>query len=117
MRPVTIFLPVVAAAALATVCSAGCGSPPEHSAETEEVALVHTQHASFDVEGMTCASCEVSIKLALKRIEGVTEVTADADAGRASATFDPDRTDPLALAAAITRLGYEATVRGTEGRE
>ncbi len=112
MRLVTLLLPLLATVALVGVCSVGCGSSSDSAAAKGEVALANTQHADFDVEGMTCASCEVSIKVALKKIEGVAEVTADAEAGRAGATFDPERTDPVALAAAITKLGYTATVRG-----
>ena len=112
MRPTTLLLPVLAAVALAAVCSVGCGSSSDPAAAKGGVELANTQQADFDVEGMTCASCEVSIKVALKKIEGVVEVTADANAGRAGATFDPERTDPVALAAAITKLGYTATVRG-----
>ena len=65
----------------------------------------------LSIEGMTCASCEVSIKMALKKVEGVVEVSADAEAGSAHAKFDPTKTDGSALAAAITKLGYAATVR------
>lgn len=109
MRRSTFLLPLALSAALAATC-VGCTSA-DGPAPTGDAVLANAEAVDFDVEGMTCASCEVSIKMALKKVEGVVEVSADAEAGSAHAKFDPTKTDGAALAAAITKLGYAATVR------
>lgn len=115
MRRSSRFLPLVLVAGLVGVLGAGCGAPTDGSMAAEEVAAVEGEVIDFDVQGMTCASCEVSIKLALRKVNGVVDASADAEAGSASARFDPARTNGAALAAAITRLGYPATVRAAAG--
>lgn len=107
----TFFLPLALSAALAAAACLGCGPSADGPAAEGGAVLAHAEDVDFDVEGMTCASCEVSIKVALKKVEGVVEVSADAEAGTAHAKFDPTKTDGIALAAAITKLGYSATVR------
>lgn len=111
MRPrhlTSILMAVLLAGALP-----GCG--PDAQPAGENAAAIEAATVDFDVQGMTCASCEVSIKLALKKIDGVVDVSADAEAGTARATFDPSRTDGPTLAAAISKLGYAATVHAEEG--
>ena len=101
-------------AALLAGAVLGCGSSTA-PALSEAAVAIDTNTVDFDVQGMTCASCEVSIKLALKKVEGVVDVSADAEGGTARVTFDPSRTDGPTLAAAITRLGYPAAVHAADG--
>lgn len=98
-----IVLAVAAAAALATVLSvAACG-------ERSERAPSSAAEATFSVKGMHCASCPVTVRTAAKRLDGVYEARVDADQGRAWASYDPARTSPAAIAAAITDAGYAST--------
>lgn len=64
--------------------------------------------ATFDVPGMTCASCNVTVKLAAEGVDGVAEARADFEKKRAWVEYDPGKTTPAVIAAAITRSGYEA---------
>ena len=112
MRRSIPFIPLLFATALAATACSGCGNASDDGAPgSESAAVVNAEVVDFDVEGMTCASCEVSIKMVLEKVDGVIEVSADADAGSAQARFDPAKTDATVLAAAITKLGYAATVR------
>jgi mercuric ion binding protein len=75
------------------------------AAETE-------QTATFDVPGMTCALCPVTVRKAMEGVAGVRSVTVDFDARTATVVFDPARTTIEAIAAASANAGYPAVVRG-----
>lgn len=79
-------------------CSKSVEPPPASAAE-----------AAFAVEGMTCASCSVTVRAAAKRIDGVYDARADSDRGRAWVSYDAERTTPSAIASAITEAGYKET--------
>jgi mercuric ion binding protein len=66
--------------------------------------------ATLGVEHMTCATCPITVRKALSQVPGVAESTVDMKAKTATVTFDPARTTPEVLAAAITRAGFPAKV-------
>jgi len=100
---------VLGALYVSTVCAA-CGA----SEPSAEVLAAATQTANFKVEGMTCASCQVTVRTAVGKLDGIGTVEVDVDAGTATVAFDPDRTTASAIAEAITGSGYKAIVT-TEG--
>lgn len=61
------------------------------------------------VEGMTCSGCEQRIGTALRRVDGVREVSADHATGEVAVRFDPNTTGPDAVRERITMAGF--TVR------
>lgn len=75
------------------------------AAETE-------QTATFDVPGMTCALCPVTVRKAMEGVAGVKSVAVDFDARTATVVFDPAKTTIEAIAAASANAGYPAVVRG-----
>lgn len=82
-----------------------CGNAP-----SPEAVAAATSEASFTVTGMTCSSCEVTIKTAVNNVDGVGSVQVDSDAGTAVVTFDPDKVSASDIAKAITATGYNAVV-------
>lgn len=60
---------------------------------------------TITVEGMSCGHCEQTVEAALREVAGVTDATADREAGRASVDGDADVT---ALVAAVEDAGYAA---------
>lgn len=90
---------------IGTGCSLGVSAP---SAPIS----TQTTQTSLRIEGMTCASCETSIKIALSKLDGVSLVEVDYDTKSASVEHDPSLTSAQALAEAVTGLGYETTVVG-----
>jgi copper chaperone CopZ len=62
--------------------------------------------ATFKVEGMTCVSCETTIKLALQRTPGVRRTEVSYDRGEAVVEYDPQKTNHNKLRDAINRTGY-----------
>jgi len=66
----------------------------------------------FDVPGMTCALCPVTVKAAMSAVEGVQSVEIDFDARIALVVFDPSITDAATIARASEQAGYPATAQG-----
>lgn len=67
--------------------------------------------ATLDVPGMYCSLCNLSVRKALERVPGVLEAKADNDTKRAEVKYDPEKVSPDALASALTKSGYRASVR------
>ena len=57
-----------------------------------------TKEATFDIEGMTCGGCVGAVKIQLKRTAGVEEYTVSYEEAQANVTYDPEVTDPAAIA-------------------
>lgn len=72
---------------------------------------------SLSVPGMTCATCPITIKAALKKVPGVTEVTVSYKALEAVVTFDDAKTNTDALIKATTDAGYPSTVKPAQRPE
>lgn len=67
------------------------------------------QTVTLQVENMTCSSCPFTVKIALKQVDGVKQVSAKYKGqgeGWAKVTFDPQKTDVASLVKATTNAGY-----------
>lgn len=67
---------------------------------------------TFDVPGMTCALCPVTVKAAMSGVKGVQSVEVNFDARTAHVIFDPTLTDAAAIAFASEQAGYPAIAQG-----
>jgi mercuric ion binding protein len=68
--------------------------------------------AVLDVPGMFCSLCQISVRKALERVPGVLEAKADNALKRAEVKYDPEKASPEQFAAALTKAGFTASVRG-----
>ena len=75
-----------------------------------QAVAVANKTANIDIEGMSCTGCENTIKDAVSKIAGVTEVSASHTEGLAVVKYDSTKTDFKAISDAITNVGY--TVKG-----
>ena len=64
--------------------------------------------SGLQIAGITCAACSGILESALSRVDGVLEARVSAASARASVQWDPARTRPSALIAAIRGAGYDA---------
>lgn len=64
--------------------------------------------ATLRVEGMTCASCSVTIQAALEELDGVEDARVEVEARRAVISYDAAKVTPEQLVEAVKQLGYEA---------
>jgi Cu+-exporting ATPase len=74
------------------------------------VTLPATESITLPVLGMTCASCQHHVEMALGSAPGVQSAHVDLMAGRASVVFDPVIVTPAHLIAAIRSAGYDAVL-------
>ena len=65
----------------------------------------------LSVAGMTCASCAARIEKALRHQAGVARADVNLATRQATVGYDPARTDPGVLEAAVEHLGYRVAVR------
>jgi copper chaperone CopZ len=86
-----------------------CRSDSDPGQAKDGTTRPNIREAVFSVVGMTCASCNVTVKVAAERVPGVQSARADAAQGRAWVAFDPAATTPTQIATAISETGYTAT--------
>ncbi len=67
-----------------------------------------TAETSLQLAGMHCAACAGIIEQALGSVDGVLGARVSAAAQRATVRWDPSRTRPSELVAAVRRAGYDA---------
>jgi Cu+-exporting ATPase len=92
-------------AVMAAVKAAGYEVVPVRAAETAG------SEASFDVGGMTCASCVGRVERAIGAVAGVGTVSVNLATERASVSPAPgSAVDPGAVEAAVRAIGYSARV-------
>ncbi|MDO4436873.1 MAG: heavy metal translocating P-type ATPase [Coriobacteriaceae bacterium] len=67
---------------------------------------------TFDVGGMTCAACQAHVEKAVRKLEGVSDVTVNLLAGSMRVTFDEHALSADDIASAVDRAGYTAAPAG-----
>ncbi|MFT5585781.1 MAG: mercuric ion transport protein [Cognaticolwellia sp.] len=73
--------------------------------------LASMTSVTLTVEGMTCGSCEGSIRKVVGRLKSVDSVEVSFEEASATVRYDPGQITASAVAEAITGLGYPATVQ------
>ncbi len=63
---------------------------------------------NFDVTGMTCGHCEMSVREEVETVAGVSSLQVSAQTGKLSVETD-GTVDDAAITAAVTEAGYAAT--------
>ena len=63
---------------------------------------------TIPVEGMTCITCEISVKSAVKKLPGIHDVKASAREQVARVSYDPEKTSLDEIVAAINTTGFKA---------
>jgi copper chaperone CopZ len=80
--------------------------PIVRQAQAPDTAVVR-----FHISGMTCGSCPVTARTALKKLPGVFSATVTLDDSLGVVRYDPRKVTPANIAAHLTRLtGYGARV-------
>lgn len=73
-----------------------------------------TKTVTLDVDKMTCNMCPITVKKALKKIDGVSDVVAKYEGegnGWARVTYDPSKTTVDDLTFATEEAGYPSRVK------
>ncbi len=86
----------------------GCSGKNSEQELTAKVDNTSTKVITCDVEGMTCAGCEINVKMAVNKLDGVKEVKASFADGTAEVTVDPEKVSEQDVIDAINKMGYKA---------
>jgi len=62
------------------------------------------------VEGLSCVTCEIPVRHALRKIDGVKSVAVSAATKTATVEYEPAKTNPEQLVATINATGYRASL-------
>lgn len=81
---------------------------PQAEKQTVVVSSDNVQQVAYKVSGMTCASCEETVKQSVNQLTGIVEIKADSKLGTASIKYDQSKTDKNAIIKAINATGYKA---------
>ena len=73
-------------------------------------ALAAVKTVTLSVPGMNCATCPITVKKALGKVEGVTRTEVNLEKRAAVVTFDDTRTDLEALMRATGNAGFPSTL-------
>jgi len=87
---------------------------PQHAQERERGALVvpvNAETVTLSVPKMDCAGCEISVRIAANRVDGVEGVKTDSARHTATVVFDPAKTTAQTIVKAITKgTGFDTDV-------
>ncbi|RME01458.1 MAG: copper chaperone [Calditrichaeota bacterium] len=103
-------LSLVAAMFAFLACSGADSSKADSqvAAKAQVASNTPTKVVSLDVSGMTCTGCEASVKMALRKIDGVKDVKASYKEGAATVTINPEKVKEEQLIQALDNIGYPA---------
>lgn len=68
------------------------------------------EETTFDVEGMSCASCVRHVEGALRKLEGIGAVEVQLREGKVRVQHDPSKAPVDRIIEAINEAGYESRV-------
>ncbi len=85
-------------------------SSPVSADEAASDSSSETITSAFLVEGMTCGGCETGVRMAVKKLDGVEDVKASYEQGRAEVTYEATKVTTDQIIAAIGTLGYKSTL-------
>jgi mercuric transport protein len=72
--------------------------------------------ATLDIQGMTCGACTASVRIVLKKLDGVSEAKVSFEEKKAVVAYDPAKITPQKMADAINaKLPYKAKVVASGG--
>ena len=74
-------------------------------------ALAAVKTVTLSVPGMTCELCPATVKKAISRVPGVSNVTASFEHKEAVVTYDDSKASIEALTKATANAGYPSTVK------
>ena len=74
-------------------------------------ALASQKTVTLSVPGMTCSACPITVKAALKRVDGVSSVQVRYEERDATVTFDDEKTE------ATTNAGYPSTLKQSGAKQ
>jgi mercuric ion binding protein len=79
------------------------------------VAADNERTVTFEVQKMTCATCPITVRKAMQRVDGVKSVSVDFNSKTAIVTFDRNSTTATEIADASAHVGFPANAIDDDG--
>jgi periplasmic mercuric ion binding protein len=108
MKRSLIIIAAIGGLAIAGFAVANMTSSGNATASATDAAAVEKTQV-FAIENMTCASCPITVKTAMKKVDGVSSVDVDFEAKTATVVYDPAIATAEQIANASTNAGYPAS--------
>jgi mercuric ion binding protein len=70
-----------------------------------------TKTITLSVPSMTCATCPITVKLALSKVDGVIDAKVTWEPREAVVTYDDTKTTPADLTRATENAGYPSIIK------
>ena len=104
-------LGVAAVVMTVTIISVAVTRGPQKKVVATQAKATRTEVATLNIPEMFCPGCEVGVKIAANKVDGVKEVKTDSDKRTAEVIFDSTKTTAQAVASAITKsTGFKTEV-------
>lgn len=100
----TGLLALLLGAAITICCSAS-------STTAAELATASQQVVTLDVQSMTCATCPITVRKSLTRLDGVSKAEVSYKNKTAVVTYNPQKITVDQLTLATTHAGYPSTIK------
>ena len=98
-----------AAGAICPLCKGDADARPQQALAASE--LADTATVRLHISKMTCATCTVTARVALKKLAGVHDATVSYSDSIGVVRYDPKRVTPTEIAEHLTRVtGYPAKI-------
>lgn len=81
------------------------------------LAKEQTKTCIYDVSGMTCASCELTLRVAVNKLDGISEIKASTGKKSATVVFNPKKITSEKIAEKINSVGYQAKLNKCQKQE
>jgi copper chaperone CopZ len=80
------------------------------SAQTQTQVANGLNHVVISVDGMSCVTCEIAVRHALKQVDGIKSAHASVATKSVTVDYDPAKTNTEQLVAAVNSTGYRASL-------
>lgn len=108
-------LPVAGLTVLGLIISPWLFASMSSASKKEAGAGATLDHVVLEVESMTCASCDIRIRMALGRLDGVADARASLNPPRVAVQYDPAQTSIQAIVKTVEEAGYPARLAPDDG--
>ncbi len=111
VKSLSLALAVVGGAVVVCPLCLASVSPALSQGTTGIAQVQDTATVRMHISGMTCATCPVTARTALRKLPGVFSATVTLDDSLGVVQYDPERIQPAQIAAHLTQLtGYKAVL-------
>ena len=73
-------------------------------------AVANQTTATFSIDKMTCKMCDITVRKAMEKVDGVAKAKVDYSSKTSSVIYDASKTTAQTIATASTNAGYPAIV-------